>query len=342
MYNRNKRSISLDLKDPRGLDVARRLAARSDVLIENFRPGVMDGLGLSYEALRIENPRLIYCSQKGFLAGPYANRTALDEVAQMMGGLAYMTGPPGRPLRAGASVVDVTGGLFGVIGILAALTERHATGVGQKVTSALFETTVYLVGQHMAQKAVTGQAAKPMPVRVSAWAIYDVFEVAGGEQVFIGVVSDAQWQTFCAAFGFEEFAQDPTLGTNRQRVAARERFLPRVRQGLAAFSHPDLLARLESAGLPFAPIGRPEDLFDDPHLAAGGGLAPTRLPDGRVTHLPILPLQLNDARPTQGGALARIGEHTRDILAALGLTTSDIAALHDARVIRHSHEESIS
>jgi crotonobetainyl-CoA:carnitine CoA-transferase CaiB-like acyl-CoA transferase len=341
MYNRNKRSLSLDLKDPRGLDVARRLAARSDVLIENFRPGVMDSLGLSYEALRSDNPRLIYCSQKGFLAGPYANRTALDEVAQMMGGLAYMTGPPGRPLRAGASVVDVTGGLFGVIGILAALAERHTTGVGQKVTSALFETTVYLVGQHMAQKAVTGHAAKPMPVRVSAWAIYDVFETAGGEQVFIGVVSDAQWQTFCAAFGFEALADDPALATNRQRVAARDRFLPGVRQGIGALSKIDLLARLESAGLPFAPIGRPEDLFDDPHLAAGGGLAATRLPDGRVTRLPILPLQLNDARPTQGGSLARIGEDTLDILAALGITDSEIAALERARVIRHSHEEPI-
>jgi crotonobetainyl-CoA:carnitine CoA-transferase CaiB-like acyl-CoA transferase len=339
MYNRNKQSISVDLKDARGLEVARRLAARSDVLIENFRPGVMEGLGLSYESLRMDNPRLIYCSQKGFLAGPYANRTALDEVAQMMGGLAYMTGPPGRPLRAGASVVDVTGGMFGVIGILAALEQRHLTGVGQKVTSALFETTVFLVGQHMAQKAVTGQAAKPMPVRVSAWAIYDVFEAAGGEQVFIGVVSDAQWQTFCAAFGFEHLALDPLLRTNSQRVAARERFLPSVRHGLAALSKSDLLARLERAGLPFAPISRPEDLFDDPHLAAGGGLVPTRLPDGSLTHLPILPIQMNDARTARGGSLARIGEHTGEILATLGMTPAEVAALRAARVIRQPSED---
>jgi crotonobetainyl-CoA:carnitine CoA-transferase CaiB-like acyl-CoA transferase len=340
MYNRNKRSISLDLKDPRGLDIARRLAARSDVLIENFRPGVMDGLGLSHESLQAVNPRLIHCSLKGFLAGPYANRTALDEVAQMMGGLAYMTGPPGRPLRAGASVVDVTGGMFGVIGILAALAQRHVTGLGQKVTSALFETSVYLVGQHMAQKAVTGVAAKPMPVRLSAWAIYDVFEVADGEQVFVGVVSDAQWQTFCAAFGFEELALDPGLRTNRQRVAAREQFLPKVRQALAALSKADLLGRLETAGLPFAPINRPEDLFDDPHLNAGGGLAPTWLANGSLTHLPILPLQLNDARPTQGGTLPRIGQDTHAILAALGLTASDVAALEEARVI-HLQEDFI-
>jgi crotonobetainyl-CoA:carnitine CoA-transferase CaiB-like acyl-CoA transferase len=333
MYNRNKLSIALNLKDPRGLTVARRLAARSDVLIENFRPGVMDGLGLSYDSLREDNPRLIYCSQKGFLAGPYANRTALDEVAQMMGGLAYMTGPPGRPLRAGASVVDVTGGMFGVIGILAALEQRHVTGLGQKVTSALFETTVYLVGQHMAQLAVTGQAAKPMPVRVSAWAIYDVFDVAADEQVFVAVVSDSQWQAFCAAFGFEALAGDPSLHTNRQRVAARAGFLPTVRSALGKLTKSEVLARLERAGLPFAPIGRPEDLFDDPHLNAGGGLVPTRLADGSVTHLPILPIELNDERPTQGGALAGIGEHTREILELLGMTTTEIAALEGAQII---------
>jgi len=338
MYNRNKRSISLDLKEPRGLDLARRLAARSDVLIENFRPGVMEDLGLGYEALRIVNPGLIYCSLKGFLAGPYANRTALDEVAQMMGGLAYMTGPPGRPLRAGASVVDVTGGMFGVIGILAALQERHVTGVGQKVSSALFETTAYLVGQHMAQKAVTGQAAKPMPVRVSAWSIYDVFEVTDGEQVFIGVVSDAQWQSFCAAFGFAELARDPNLRTNRQRVAAREYLLPKVRHGLSVLAKADVLARLESAGLPFAPISRPEDLFDDPHLAAAGGLVPTMLANGVAARLPILPIQLNDDRPTQGGNLAGIGEHTREILATLGISDAEFDALLAARVIRTSSQ----
>jgi crotonobetainyl-CoA:carnitine CoA-transferase CaiB-like acyl-CoA transferase len=342
MYNRNKRSISLDLKDPRGLALARRLAVRSDVLIENFRPGVMAGLGLAYEALRVDNPRLIYCSLKGFLAGPYANRTALDEVAQMMGGLAYMTGPPGRPLRAGASVVDVTGGMFGVIGILAALQQRQRTGEGQQVSSALFETTVYLVGQHMAQQAVTGHAAKPMPVRVSAWAIYDVFETAEADQVFIGVVSDAQWQSFCAAFGFDALALDPALRTNRQRVGAREQFLPQVRQNLRGFAKADLLARLERAGLPFAPISRPEDLFDDPHLAAGGSLAPTTLQNGVATRLPILPIELNGARPTQGGQLARIGEHTHEILAALGLSAPDVDDLRRARVIRHSAEDPLS
>ena len=295
MFNRSKKSLCMNLKDSRGLALARRLALRSDVLIENFRPGALDALGLSYESLSAENPGLIYCSQKGFLAGPYSQRTALDEVAQMMGGLAYMTGPPGRPLRAGASVVDVTGGMFGVIGILAALQQRHLTGRGQKVTSALFETTVYLVGQHMAQLAVTGQAARPMPVRVSAWAIYDVFQVKGGEQVFVGVVSDAQWQSFCSAFDFAALGADPRYRTNSQRVQAREVLLAAVQARFATLAKAELIGRLEKAGLPFAPIMRPEDLFEDPHLAAGGGLAPTVLPDGCATRLPILPIEMAGA-----------------------------------------------
>jgi crotonobetainyl-CoA:carnitine CoA-transferase CaiB-like acyl-CoA transferase len=238
MYNRNKKSLCLDLKDPRGLDIAKRLCARADVVIENFRTGAMDKLGLGYEALSADNPRLIYCSEKGFLAGPYEHRTALDEVAQMMGGLAYMTGPPGRPLRAGTSVIDVAGGMFGVIGILAAIEQRHKTGRGQKVSSSLFETTIYLVGQHMAQMAVTGQPAKPMPVRISAWAIYDVFETADNEQVFVGIVSDGLWQKFCESFGQRELGADPQYKTNAQRVNARETLLPQVRALFKTFTRP--------------------------------------------------------------------------------------------------------
>jgi crotonobetainyl-CoA:carnitine CoA-transferase CaiB-like acyl-CoA transferase len=333
MFNRSKKSLCVNLKDSRGLALARRLALRSDVLIENFRPGALDALGLSYESLSAENPGLIYCSQKGFLAGPYSQRTALDEVAQMMGGLAYMTGPPGRPLRAGASVVDVTGGMFGVIGILAALQQRHLTGRGQKVTSALFETTVYLVGQHMAQLAVTGQAARPMPVRVSAWAIYDVFQVKGGEQVFVGVVSDAQWQSFCSAFDFAALGADPRYRTNSQRVQAREVLLAAVQARFATLAKAELIGRLEKAGLPFAPIMRPEDLFEDPHLAAGGGLAPTVLPDGRATRLPILPIEMAGRRTGRDGALPAAGEHTLEILAQLGVSEEETAMLRAERVI---------
>jgi crotonobetainyl-CoA:carnitine CoA-transferase CaiB-like acyl-CoA transferase len=324
MYNRNKESICLDLKSERGLEVAKRLVAGADIVVENFRTGAMEKLGLGYEDLAPLNPRLIYCSEKGFLAGPYEHRTALDEVAQMMGGLAYMTGPPGRPLRAGTSVIDVTGGMFGVIGILAALEQRHRTGRGQKVASSLFETTVYLVGQHMAQKAVTGEAARPMPVRISAWAIYDVFETADGGQVFVGIVSDSLWEKFCKAFDLADLWANEEYRTNSKRVLARDTLLPQVREVFRRFGKDELVDKLERTGLPFAPINRPEDMFEDPHLLASGGLGKVALPDGRQTQLPLLPVELDGRRPTRGGSLPQPGEHTREVLRALGYGDAEI------------------
>ena len=334
MYNRNKKSVRLDLKSAAGVDLARRLAVWADVLIENFRPGAMARLGLDYAALQPLNPALIYCSAKGFLAGPYEDRVALDEVAQMMGGLAYMTGPPGRPLRAGASVIDVTGGMFGVIGVLSALEQRRRTGLGQTVDCSLFETTAFLVGQHMAQKAVTGMAAAPMPARTSAWAIYDVFDVAGDEQVFVGVVSDAQWRSFCRSFDLQDWAADTSLATNNQRVKARERLLPRLRTLFAASDKAELLAKLQAAALPFAPILRPEDLTDDPHLRASDGLVSVKLADGSTAELPALPLRMGARRfglrqdpPAPGG-------QTREVLEeALGIGAAEADALFAARAV---------
>jgi crotonobetainyl-CoA:carnitine CoA-transferase CaiB-like acyl-CoA transferase len=308
MYNRNKQSRFLDLKDGAGLAEAKSLCADSDVIIENFRPGTLDRLGLSYEAIAAINPRVIYCSAKGFLSGPYENRAALDEVTQMMGGLAYMTGPPGKPLRAGASVIDVTGGMFGVIGILAALERRHRDGEGAHVQCALYETTAFLVGQHMAQKAVTGKAAAPMPVRISAWAVYDVFETAGeNEQVFVGVVSDSQWQAFCTEFDLEALLADPALATNNERVSSRDLFMPAIREMIAGLTREALLPRLERIGLPFAPIARPEDLFDDPQLNAGG-LVEVTLPSGDKARLPGLPITFDGERLPLRHDLAQVVE----------------------------------
>lgn len=295
MYNRNKKSVFINIKSAEGKDVAKSLLQEADILLENFRPGAMDKLGLGYEQLKTLNPRLIYCSLKGFLSGPYAHRTALDEVTQMMGGLAYMTGLPNKPMRAGSSVIDITGGMFGVIGILAALEERHRTQQGKNVTCSLYETTAFMVGQHMAQQVVTGEAPPPMSVRRSAWAIYDIFHCANNEQVFIGVVSDSQWRIFCDAFGLEEFAQDQSLALNNGRVAQRERILPVINEVFATLSKEQLMAKLEKSGLPFAPINKPSDLFDDPHLNAGG-LVDVTLPDGTKTKLPGLPLEMNNER----------------------------------------------
>ncbi len=327
MYNRNKRSICLDLKSSAGLELARRLAQSVDVIVENFRPGTLERLGLGYAALERDNPKLIYCAAKGFLNGPYENRVALDEVAQMMGGLAYMTGPPGQPLRAGASVIDVTGGMFGVIGILALLERRHRSGRGGHVKCSLFETTAFLVGQHMAQMAVTGKAAAPMPARISAWAVYDVFQTADSQQIFVAVVSDAQWRSFCGAFGLTDLAADPSLATNNDRITQRDRILPQIRALFATIARDTLLARLEEIGVPASKIARPEDLFEDEQLNAGGGLVALTLPDGRTARLPALPVEVDGERCTLRRDLAEAGTDSRAVLGEIGISNEEFDAL---------------
>jgi len=347
MYNRNKRSISIDLKSPEGLEIAHRLIADADILVENFRPGALDKLGLDYDSIATRHPEVIYCSLKGFLSGPYEDRVALDEVTQMMGGLAYMTGPPGRPLRAGSSVIDVTGGMFGVIGILAALRERDATGRGCHVTSSLFETTAFLVGQHMAQQVVSGEPPPPMPVRQSAWAIYDIFTLDSGEQVFVGIVSDQLWQRFCVEFECPVWAADTTLAGNAGRVAARDSLLPAIGALFKPLALTELSQRLERAGLPFAPINRPADLFDDPHLVQSGGLVDVRLTDGeRRGHqaaLPALPLQFDRDRAGNSLGLPVIGEHSSEVLAELGIVDDDLQDLLARHIVAGGagdHEDS--
>jgi crotonobetainyl-CoA:carnitine CoA-transferase CaiB-like acyl-CoA transferase len=337
MYNRNKRSLCVNLKSEAGKAAVLKLIDEADVVIENFRSGTMDRLGFGYEALKASNPRLIYCSEKGFLSGPYENRTALDEVAQMMGGLAYMTGPPGKPLRAGASVIDVQGGMFGATAILAALFQRQATGKGQHVVASLYESTVFLVGQHMAQFAVTGKAAAPMPARVSAWAIYQVFETGDDDQVFVGVVSDKQWKLLCEAFELTDFANDSSLDTNNDRVTHKDRILPVIKETFRQYSKQDLMAKLETTGLPFAPIARPEELFEDPHLAASGGLLPLTVADGKrqgeATQLPALPMEMDGQRFGVRLDVPRAGEHTREVLAHAGYSGEEIDALISEGVV---------
>jgi crotonobetainyl-CoA:carnitine CoA-transferase CaiB-like acyl-CoA transferase len=327
MFNRNKRSLALDLKSAKGREIILRLIGTSDVVTENFRPGAMKGLGLDYESLHKLNPRLIYASHKGFLAGPYEKRTALDEVAQMMGGLAYMTGLPGRPLRAGSSVIDIMGGMFGAMGVMAALIQRARTGQGQEVTSSLFESVVLLMGQHMAYFASTGKALPPMSIRVAAWAVYDIFETADNQQIFIGVVSDTQWKQFCDAFGRPDLLADPSLGTNVQRVHARERLVPIVADIFKKFTKVELMAKCEATGLPFAPITKPEDLFDDPHLNASGGLLDVTLPNGTPTRLPALPLEMGGRRFGIQRDLPKIGADAGDLLDELGYKAADIDRL---------------
>ena len=327
LFNRNKKSLALDLKTPEGKEAVLRLIATADIFSENFKPGTMEKLGLDYATLKKLNPRLIYVSLKGFLPGPYEHRTALDEVVQMMGGLAYMTGRSGDPLRAGTSVNDIMGGMFGAIGAMAALAQRAQTGVGQEVQSALFENNVFLVAQHMMQYQVTGKAAAPMPERISAWAVYDVFVVKDGEQIFLAVVSDTAWKIFCEVYHYADLFNDARLLTNNDRVKARAWLIPLLRERLKVFSAAHLSDVFEKNALPYAPITAPHELLDDPHLKATGGLATVELNDGRSINTVLLPLSLNQERLKVRQSAPRLGEHNGPLLSSLGYSPEDIQKL---------------
>jgi crotonobetainyl-CoA:carnitine CoA-transferase CaiB-like acyl-CoA transferase len=318
-YSRNKKSLAIDIKSVKGKEIIYELAKKADIVVENFGPGTMDRLGFSFQKFEEINSRIIYCSLKGFLSGPYEKRHAMDEVVQMMGGLAYMTGRPGDPIRAGTSIIDITGGMFGYIGILQALYEREKTGLGKFVKSSLFETTAFLMGQHMAYGAITKMPVPPMPARVSAWSIYQIFNTADAEQVFIGIISEKHWERFCEAFNQTQWLENEALKTNNDRISARDWFLPEVENALRKFTKEEIIARCESADIPFAPIARPEDLFEDKQLVSGGRLLETTLTDGTKTKLPAFPLEYGDLKPEIRSNPPQIGEHNEEILKKYGL-----------------------
>ena len=338
MYNRNKKSMCLDLKSEKGKEIALKLINQSDIFIENFRPGAMQKLGFAFDELKKNNPKLIYCSLKGFLSGPYQHRTGLDEVVQMMGGLAYMTGLPDKPMRAGSSVIDISGGMFGVIGILAALEKRHRTGEGELITSSLFETSAFMVGQHMAQEVVTGEAPPPMSVRKSAWSIYDIFYSQENERVFVGVVSNTLWKKFCQEFELTDFAKNESLNTNNERVKQRELILPVIEAMFASMTKAEIMQRLDRAGIPFAPVNTPSDLFADPHLNSSNALLDVKLTDGenkgKAAALPALPIEMADTRFALRNNLPKAGEHSISVMQDLGYSDSEIKDMLSDGVIK--------
>jgi crotonobetainyl-CoA:carnitine CoA-transferase CaiB-like acyl-CoA transferase len=326
-FNRNKKSIALDMKSAEGRAVVDRLIAEADVMIENFRPGMMVAQGLGYDALADKHPRLVYCSLKGFLPGPYDRRTALDEVVQMMGGLAFMTGLPGKPMRAGASVNDIMGAMFGVIGILAALRERDTTGRGREVQASLFENNAFLMSQSMLAEAITGVESQPWSVQERPWTVYDLFETRDGTQLFFGIVGDTQWVDFCNAFDKPDWLADPRLQNNGDRTAARSWLMPEIRALIGARSADELSGIFERIGLPFAPVRRPAELADDVHLNASGGLVEVTLPDGRRSKTPLLPLAFGGSRIGAAIDPPAVGADTLDILGALGFQPDEVDRL---------------
>ncbi len=339
-FNRNKRSLAIDLKSVEGQAAVHALVGTADIVLDNYGPGTMERLGCGWEQLSAINPSLVYLSLKGFLKGPWQDRPALDEVVQFQSGLAYMTGPPGQPLRAGASIVDILGAVFGVTGVLAALRERDHSGQGQRVGSSLFESAAFMMASHIAGGAATGAAVPPMTARKGAWGVYDVFHAHDGEPLFIGVTSDPQWLRFCEQFSLDELRQDQRLATNPQRTQARQWLLPLLEEHLGRYSHDDLVAGCQAAQVSWAPVGKPEDLLGNEQLLAPGGLLSVALASARqsaVAHtlLPALPLEFGEqrTRPALYSQPPSLGQHSVQILSESGMNAAHIAALVESGVV---------
>jgi crotonobetainyl-CoA:carnitine CoA-transferase CaiB-like acyl-CoA transferase len=336
--NRNKRSVTIDLKgSSEGRDLFLRFVKGSDIVIDNFSYGAVEALGLGYDVLSAANPGIIYLAVKGFLPGPYEARPFLDELAQMSAGLAFMTGPRGQPMRAGASIVDVGAAAYGVIAVLAALQQRARTGRGQKITSGLYETTVYWVGQWLASYAATGEPSVPMPEMRQGtrmgWGIYQLFTAADDQQVFIGITSNAHWERFCKEFTLDDLLADETLNDNAKRVAARGWLPKRIGEEMRRYPSAELAERLERARVPFAPLRRPDQLVDDPHLNAARQFMETPLPGRGLAKLPKMPVRSTAFEFGLRRPAPALGEHTREVLQELGLSTDEIDALASRRVI---------
>ncbi len=332
-FNRNKRSLAIDLKSAEGRALIYRLVANTDVVLENFGPGTMDRLGCGYAEFSKLNSRLVYCTLKGFLSGPYEHRPALDEVVQYMAGLAYMTGPPGQPLRAGASVIDIMGGMFAVIAIQAALRERERTGRGQLVKSALFESTAFLMTQHMAGQAVTGRPPPPMPAREGAWGIYETFKTADGELIFIGLTSDNHWRLFCQHFERTDLLENPKYATNQHRVKERPAIRLVVAECVGRLTLAELTELFDRIGIPFAPVAKPGDLFDDPQLNAGGRMLDIEFKDGVRAKMPRLPIEMGAHDFGLRRQAPSIGQHSAEILGEAGLSKAEVDDLRARGIV---------
>ena len=327
LFNRGKRSVRLDTREAEGREALHKLLARADVFVENFRDVSLARQGLAPEVLREAYPRLIIASHKGFLHGPYEDRTAMDEVVQMMTGMAYMTGPSGRPLRIGSSATDIMGGLSGALGVLGALIERDKTGEGAEMRVGLFESCLLLVAQHMVPVELEGYIAPPMPERDFSWPVYDIFETADAKQVFIGAITSGHWTALCGYLGLDRLTDDPKLGTSMARIEARGWTLPLFRERIALRTEAELSAELIKHGIPFSPIARPVDMFDDPHVNRPGGLIESRMADGRSFHAPGLPLEKNGEPVVSPSDVPGVGADTEAALREAGCPENLIAAV---------------
>lgn len=326
LFNRGKVSVQLDLSTDAGRDALDRLLKTADIFVDNFRDQSLAKMGADPLDLRAKFPTLILASHKGFLEGPYKDRTAMDEVVQMMTGLAYMTGPTGRPLRFGSSAIDIFGGLFGAFAAMGALMERQNSGKGRDIRVGLFESGLLFAAQHMVQYELEGTSPPPMPERDFSWPVYDIMETADGRQIFVGAVTEGQWDALCGYLGLGELLADERLQSRMDQINARSWTIPIVEKAIGKRNYQQLLEDFEKLGIPYSPINKPSELFEDPHVLRDGGLVQSNMADGRTFRAPALPLEIDGRMMSASGDLPSIGQETKRILSELGLSEMEIEA----------------
>jgi crotonobetainyl-CoA:carnitine CoA-transferase CaiB-like acyl-CoA transferase len=326
--NRGKRSIAIDFQTREGQDIVRKLAAGTDVLIENFKVGGLAKYGLDYASLNRINPRLIYCSITGFgQTGPYAQLPGYDFMIQGMGGLMAQTGEPDRPpQKVGLAVVDILCGVYSVVAIEAALIAREKTGAGQHIDMALLDTVTSVMSYHAASYLTSGISPGRVGNAHPNIVPYDEFTTKDGHLI-IAVGNDSQFRHFVEVLGVPELADDPRFATNDARVTHRADLMPRLRTLTAGFLRDDLMARLKAANVPVGPINRVDQVFADPQVIARG--MRLDLPDGGGAKIPSVrdPIVMDQTPLRYERASPARGEHTRAILSELGYARDTIDKL---------------
>lgn len=332
--NRNKRSITVDLKDPAGQEIVRRLAAASDVLVENFVTGTMDRLGLGYDDLRTVNGRLVYCSISGYgRTGPYAERPGYDFIIQAEGGMMSITGPAeGPPSRVGIPIVDITAGMFAATAILAALRARDMSGEGQLVDVSLLDTQAALLTNVASNYLVGGAPPRRYGNAHPNLAPYEAFR-ARDRWFALAAANERQWALLCDVIGRPELRDDPRFATNSQRVSNRQELLTVLNEVFAAQDAAHWLAALERAGLPCGPINTVEDVFAHPQAGPRQMVLEAEHPTAGTVRMAGFPYKLSGTPAAVRRPPPRLGEHTDEVLRELSYSAAEIAALREGAVI---------
>ena len=336
VINRNKRGITLDLKQPEGVEVLTRLAQRADVLIENFRTGTMEAFGLGWERLAALNPRLIYCSISAFgRTGPRRDGAGYEALMQAFSGIMSITGEPdGPPVRCGVSFLDLTTGILCAFGIVNALLDRQRTGLGQRVDGSLLETAVGLLNYHAEGYLLTGQVPRALGSSHPSLSPYRTFRCRDGQWVFIAGANDRLWQRLAAALGLGWMATDPRFAVNVERVRHRRELERHLEEAIARYDREPLLKLLEEAGVPATPVNTVDQVMNDPQTAARGMVE--RVVHPRLGEIPVIgtPVKFSRLQPGVRAPAPLQGQHTDEVLAEHGYPPEAIAALREKKVIR--------